>query len=555
MPPSTVQVAMHQKLIHNFEFFCRSCVKIEIKNPGSIEKPAVIPFVWNDAQRYLWAVICKMMLEVGMVRLMIVKGRQQGISTFIEIFLFWLALFVASTKVCIISHEAASTAALFQKVKFAHKELPAPIRPELQASNRNELVLPNDSRYLILTAGSEESGRSQTAHHQHQSERGFFENAEAIDAGAGQIVADVPGTYIFKESTGNGQNHFYLEVMEALAGKGVYRVCFIPWFWEKGYRTKPRIGFVRDDEEQELIDLYGRMGLRDDWQLQWRRDKIVELKGLKKFKQEYPNTLMEAFQVSGNSFYDSNLVQKAVLSDYRSDYGPIILGCDAGRDGDRTIIAIRRGAELIKIIKYDNMNSTRLAGILANLINEWKADKCFIDWGMGHGTIDTLNDAHYGHIVTGVNFGGESSNPVYKNKRAEMAHAFKDWLGDGNPSIPNDDDMIADIASMPEPEPTANGSLKFPEKKQIKKAYGRSPDILDAIMLTFAFPVLPSQIEIERWNDRFNGPRKSELHTLRRKRSDTREEKDNGIVNTDGSYRVTGRSGGDADWWQGRRRR
>lgn len=474
------QIEFHRRLLTDFEFFCRHCVWIEGKEPGSTYK-----FIFNTAQRFLWAFACRMMAEVGMVRIIVVKGRQQGISTFIEVLLFWLALFVANTKVCIISHEAQSTAALFQKVKFAHKNLPLPIRPELQTANRNELVFPNDSRYIILTAGSEESGRSQTAHHQHQSERAFFPKPEAIDAGAGQIVAATKGSYVFKESTGNGQNHFYQEVNDALAGKGLYRVCFIPWYWQSEYRTKPKHGFIRTDEEERLIEIYGPLGLVDNWQLQWRRDKIVELKSLKKFKQEYPNNLAEAFQNYDDAFYDSDLVQAAINSSYVADWGPIIIGVDPARDGDRTIIAIRRGGELLRIDKHSYMNGVRLAGIITNLINEFDADKVFIDWAEGQGAIDILHASGYRNIVEGVNFQEKADDPLYANKKSEIYHRFADWLADGHPSLPNDPDMMADISCIPCPQPIGNGKLQFPPKRDLRTKTGRSPDILDAITLTF----------------------------------------------------------------------
>lgn len=465
-----------------FEYFAASCVKIEGVDPGSVYQ-----FIVNRAQLYLLAAMYKMIKEVGYVRIIIVKGRQQGISTLIEMFLFWLALFVPNTKVCIISHEAASSAALFQKVEFAYNNLPQGIKPQLKASSRGkELVLENDSRYMVLTAGSEESGRSQTAHHQHQSERAFFVDPEAIDAGAGQIVREVAGTYVFKESTGNGMNHFQQETMDALAGKGVYRVVFIPWYWEQAYRTVPKKDFVRDDYEQRLVDIYKI----DDWQLQWRRNKIVELKSLRKFRQEYPFSIQEAFQASGNSFYDPDLVAKARASTLVSDYGPLVLGVDPGRTGDRTVLVLRRGRQVIQIWKYDAMETMRLAGIVSGLIDKWNIDKVFIDWGMGHGTIDRLHELNYRSIVTGVHFGGAADDDkIYLNKRAEMAFRFRDWLADGEVRLPDDDDMAADIASMPEDTPTSNGRIKFPTKDEIRKTLLRSPDILDAIMATFAYHV------------------------------------------------------------------
>lgn len=486
----------------NLRYFTKHNIKIEGKNPGEVigydqrkdgcHSCELIQAAcgnhgleFNDAQLWLDYAANKMLEECGYVRIIVVKGRQQGISTYIEIRLFHKALFQPNTKICIISHEAKSTTALFKKVAFAQDNLPPYYKSKTKIANREERTLENDSSYVVLTAGSKESGRSQTAHHQHQSERAFFLEAEKIDKGAGQIVATAPGTEVYKESTGNGMNFFYHEVLEALAGKGKFRVVFIPWYWQREYREKVAPGFIRSDEEERLVAIYKL----DDQQLQWRRDKIVELKGLRSFKQEYPNNLVEAFQASGNSFFDSDSVQAARNSSIKAEAGPLIISCDPGRDGDRTVIVVRRGRQVLEIRKYDHMKSTRLTGILKPMIDELKPDKVFIDWGMGHGTIDQLHEANY-DMVEGVNFGGEAEDNQYLNKRAEMAFRLKDWLeNSGEVNLPDDDDMAADIASMPDWEANSNGRKKFPPKEEIKKDFGRSPDILDALMLSFAYLV------------------------------------------------------------------
>lgn len=487
-------------LATRFEFFCRTCIKIEGAEPGS-----VYPFVLNRAQRYLLAMMVRMLIEVGFVDITIVKGRQQGISTLIEIFLFWLAIFIPNTKICIISHEADSASALFQKVEFAHENLPDQIRPGKVASTRGkELILANKSRYIVLTAGTKESGRSQTAHHMHESERAFFPNPDAIDAGAGQIIRQARGSYKFRESTANGfGQYFHDECLDAMAGKGTSRFCFIPWHWEESYRRQPRPDFERSDEEQDLVDIYQI----DDWQLQWRRDKIVQLKSLRKFRQEYPFTPEEAFQASGEAFFDPDLVARAMRSNLVSDYGALIISCDVAgsSDGsDRTYIVIRRGRQVLKGIGYPHMKAMHLAGILGSLIDEYKADACFVDAAMGAAVVDRLHELSY-RKVTAVNFGERASDEkLYANKRAEMGFLFQEWLCDGEVNLPDDKEMAADIASMPPSLLTSNGRHIFAKKEDIKKTYKRSPDILDALFLSFAYPVRAADASTQEMRDQLH---------------------------------------------------
>jgi hypothetical protein len=507
---SLSQVALDQlnKMAKDWRYFARNCVKIEGVNPGE-----VCALEFNDAQNILHLAATVMLQEVGFVRIIILKGRQQGISTYVVLRLFWKTYFVPNTKVCVISHEAKSSKALFDKVAFALNNLPEPFKIKPLTDNRTELELPNGSKYVVLTAGSKESGRSQTAHHQHQSERAFFENAGLIDAGAGQIVADAPGTEIYKESTANGWNHFRQECLDALAGTGLYRLVFIPWYLEKRYRHKVKPGFKPDEEEMILAELYGL----DHEQLQWRRNKIAEL-GVRKFKQEYPFTIMEAFQKAEGAFFDAILIEKARRSTIKGQ-GAVVLGVDPARTGDRTVIALRIGREVVKLWKYNTMDSDRLANILAGIIREYDVTKCFIDWAKGDGTIDQLRKLGFHGIVEGINFGQGADNDLYLNKRAEMAFKLRDWMADGEVNLPDDPDMEADFGSMPDYEETNHGKIKFKEKKEIKKEYGRSPDILDAIMLTFARPVRDSKFQERNTTHVVNVQKGSSLSTMRRFRS------------------------------------
>jgi hypothetical protein len=497
---------------NDFWLFARNALKIEGKEPGS-----VYDFDFNDAQKILHAAIVLMMAEIGFVRIIIVKGRQQGISTYLQLRLFWIAYFRGNVKVSTITHEDKATAALFGKVKFAFDNLPPRLQVKADTNNTEVLKLPNGSQFTGLTAGSKESGRSQTAHFQHQSERAFFENPIEIDAGAGQIVGMVPGTEVYKESTANGWNHFRLEVLNALKGEGLFRVVFIPWYIQKEYRVRVPANFTLTDEEVRLKRIF-RI---DDEQIMFRRAKIFEFIAIgqagaeRKFKQEYPFTLMEAFQSAKGSFYDSTLIEEAIRSTVKG-IGPRILGVDPGREGDRTIITLRQGRQVIKFWKYDAMNSDRLANIVADIIRKESIDKVFIDWAEGSGTIDQLRKLKFGDLVEGIRFGEGADNEIYLNKRAEMACKFDEWLRDGECNLPNDDDMVADIGSMPQWEPSAHSKIKFPDKKEIKKDYGRSPDILDSIMLTFARPVR----ELKPYDDRAksskvkNSKKKSALEAM-----------------------------------------
>lgn len=501
----------HLALSNDLEYFSRKCLKIKTKE-GDIE-----PFVFNAAQCIIHELLEQQLKEKGWVRAIIIKGRQQGCSTYVAARFYWKASLGQGKTVAVISHEQASAQALFDKADMYYRLCPAPMRPGLLTKNSKEMSWDNESDYIVFTAGSKNSGRSRTAQLAHASEIGFYEDIDAVNAGVLQIVAKVPGSEIIKESTGNGKNHLYQDVMDALAGKNGYIVIFIPWFLQPEYREPVPYGFTLEGEEILLKETYGL----DNEQIMWRRMKIAELKSIKLFRQEYPNVLEEAFQSSGNAFYDSDAVVRAMNSQIESEAGAWILGVDVARKGgDRTILTLRRGRQIISFTKFNEIDNMQLSGVIAKMIDEWDLDRVFIDYGMGYGVIDRLRERGYGHIVEGIHFGGGASNvEQFANKRAEMAFAFRDWLMDGEVRMPLDADAALDIASMPEPKPNSSGKFVFPPKDQIKKDFGRSPDILDSIMLTFAQPVFDKEaFKIVKKTDRTGY--KSELTSINNYKDD-----------------------------------
>jgi len=538
------EIAKLQALRDDFSYYAPRCLKIQTKDP---ENP-IINLEFNRAQQYLHVVVLAMLALVGMVRIIVVKGRQQGISTYIEGLFFWLATINPFKLVSIISHEAASTREIFDKVSTFNDHCPSNIRPHLITDNNKIMKWANKSRYTVFTAGSENTGRGGTEHYQHQSERAYFDKPSEIDAGLGQRVGPYPGTMVFKESTGNGYNHFEketrlgsvvsgvritkegkFEVTFSSKGKSNYWVVFIPWYWQDEYRAPVPEDFEPTPHELELLDTYGGNGLTEYEQLQWRRLKIAELDALprgngeKWFKQEYPNCLDEAFQASGDPYFNAEWVERARKCDFQDTTAPDVLGVDPARSGDKTVIVHRKGRTVKRIWKYTDMDEDRLADILADIIEELAIDKCFIDYAFGATTVDLLHKRGFKDIVEGVWFGEKASKKIYGNKRAEMIVNTRDWLKDGIVNLPDDAEMAADILAIIEPD-DRGGRYYFEEKKQIRKRLGRSPDIFDALILTHAHKVRTSEDSKQFGKFSKNTAKGSGLTTLSRIRENKAED-------------------------------
>ena len=186
-------------------------------------------------------------------------------------------------------------------------------------------------------------------------------------------------------------------------------------------------------------------------------------------------------------------IMEARKSKIFDETAPLIIGVDsAGEsdDSDRTIIAWRRGRHLEKVQKYARMGTMELAGILAKIINDEHPDMVFMDRGYGQGTIDRLHELGFRRQVIGVAFNERPLEPdIYLNKRSEILITLASWVNAGGVRIPDDDEIHADFAVLPIDQETSNGLKYLASKREIKKVLGRSPDIADAVALTFSYPV------------------------------------------------------------------
>ena len=271
----------------DFEYYAPRCLRIRTKNG------AVQPMTLNDAQLYLHRKLEEQKARTGRVRSLIVKGRQQGCSTYTEGRFFHAVTHRRGVKAFILTHLDEATANLFGMAKRFYENCPEVVRPSLAASNAKELVFDKlDSGYKFSTAGSKGTGRSDTIQLFHGSEVAYWPNADTHVAGALQAVPDEPGTEVILESTSAGRQGLFWERCDAaMRGEGDYILVFIPWFWQKEYRKGVPEGLTLTQDEVEYRTTYSL----DLEQMVWRRSKIVELNGIHNFRREYPATAAEAF--------------------------------------------------------------------------------------------------------------------------------------------------------------------------------------------------------------------------------------------------------------------
>jgi len=492
--------AMLTQLLDDDELYCKVNLKIRTK-AGKI-----LPFEWNDTQRILHDRIEEQKAKLGLVRALVLKGRQQGCSTYVAARFYKRVSTTFGTRCQIITHLDRATQNLFGMVKTYHELGDPTLKPKSKNDSATSLsfsVLRSD--YRVATAGSKNAGRSDTVQLFHGSEVAFWPNAEKIMAGLGQTLPYEPGTEAIMETTANGLgNVFHSMWTMATAGKSDYMPVFIPWFIEKAYRRPAPADMELTEEDREYMDAFDL----DLDQMAWRQAKInTDFAGDEDwFNQEYPATPDMAFLKVGHKALINTLkVQKARKQNqaHMKRIGAHVVGLDPARGGDTSTFIHRQGRVAWGIERIDIPDTMAVAGHAARMLEDDKTIRMmFIDiGGLGAGIYDRLVELGYGDRVTAVNFGSRASDDrKYFNKRAEMWGEMGEWISDDiTPSIPDDDQLHGDLTSASRDKYSSNGQLKLIEKEKIKKELGRSPDDGDALCLTFAEPVAADDVYTEDW--------------------------------------------------------
>ena len=379
--------------------------------------------VLNKAQHFLQGQAEAQLDEMGMVRLLVLKGRQVGCTQWIAARFFRKVSLSRGKRVFVLAHEESATKEIFDRMLYMHERCPEEYRPEITRRGKDFLDFGlQDGSYRIATAGAVAPGRSQTVQLLHWSEVAYSPNPEEHRAGVMQTVPDAPGTEIILESTSAGfSGMFYEMCMDALAGEGWYKLAFCPWWWEERYRTTKAVKLSREVEE------YATLHGLDEQQAAFFQLKNASFGGTEgkivlKTKREFPATIPEAFEADdAESFIQSNVVVRArkteiTLESQIDSERESILGVDVGRTRDPSFFIDRLG-RTIGFRVFEEMkeaNTMRVADRVAALISEYEFDYTFIDiGGIGSGVVDRLEDLGLdtSRGVWGIDFGGASDYP------------------------------------------------------------------------------------------------------------------------------------------------
>ena len=148
------QRRIRQRLKDDFSHYAARCRSVRAKDGR------VVRLVLNRAQTHLHAALDAQRRETGRVRAYVLKGRQQGASTYIGARFFHRATHEPGLRALVMAHDMESTRTLLAMSKRFHRHCPAAVRPEKGRDNERELEFPRlDSGYRVATAGARGAGR------------------------------------------------------------------------------------------------------------------------------------------------------------------------------------------------------------------------------------------------------------------------------------------------------------------------------------------------------------------------------------------------------------
>ena len=164
-----------------------------------------------------------------------------------------------------------------------------------------------------------------------------------------------------------------------------------------------------------------------------------------------------------------------------------IMGVDIARFGDdKTVIIIRQGMLVLHIEELRKSDLVNTTGRVITAAKEFKVKDIIVDEvGIGAGVLDTLKvDNQF--QTTGFNGGARADHvDKYLNLRAQIFDGLKQRFADGDISIPNDPELISQLASLTY-RYNARGQLMLESKDVIKSHGMQSPDKADALAYAFA---------------------------------------------------------------------
>ena len=167
-----------------------------------------------------------------------------------------------------------------------------------------------------------------------------------------------------------------------------------------------------------------------------------------------------------------------------ADSDPVMFGCDVGGGGDRSVICHRQGGVVVSLLTSNSKDTMDTTDWIAQEMDTQEAAVAFIDViGIGKGVYDRLRQMKY--TARPADSRGKPSSERFFNARAEMYWTLREQFEHKCISIPDNKDLIDELGAI---KGDFGKVIKIREKKELRRALGFSPDLADALAMSYFKP-------------------------------------------------------------------
>lgn len=243
---------------------------------------------------------------------LILKARQLGFSTLIQLDHLNTALTVPDIKCATIANTVPNAEELFTKIDYAYRNLPEPLKQTIgtETDNVRKLTFKHNNSSIVVS----NSARSGTVQRLHISELAHMSTHLREEVFTGSLQAVAKNGYAVIESTANGLDELYDLWNGAVSGENEWKPHFYGWFWDDDYTATPpesndwKKDYLTLAKQYNLIADIQKVLQLTDSQFYWYYLKTRSIKA--KVKQEYPSTAEEAFLTTGSGVFNLYALQQ-----------------------------------------------------------------------------------------------------------------------------------------------------------------------------------------------------------------------------------------------------
>ncbi len=333
----------------------------------------------NEWQKKLYEIEKEDKKERWSYKLVILKARQIGFSTYKLIDKLDKVLFYPNTTAYIVAHKREKMVDLFEKVKLAYSLIPERIRledgtiwekPKPKTDNKNEYYFPHNNSKIKITLDA----RSGTVTDLHISEWAFITNFRDMLRGSLHASENADITI---ETTANGINEFY-EFWKYHNKEGtLFKTLFFPWYDHREYESE-----IDHDVPEDIL------WMKEKWipqnKLNWYIPKYLE--DPRGMQQEHPTIPDEAFLTTGSPVFDTFVLKSLtpVEGKFNSRYRNLCIYQDPGKwamygvdtsewwwDWDYSVISVRDMEGNLLAFYRDKVQPDMLCEVIDYLYELW----------------------------------------------------------------------------------------------------------------------------------------------------------------------------------------